>query len=209
MVKEFLDLAESKIGSGYVYGSQGETMTQERLNVLIKQQGISHYHLADGTKAEKWIGKQCFDCSGLVLWTLQQLGFVKAGQDYTASMMYSSLCEPITKDKLVPGDLVFIKNTAGSIVHVGIYAGNSKTIEAYGTAKGVVQGDASRFNLYGRMKTFKAEIEKPVDALRDALTFLAKEAGIDYITWYQNAKQVKYLEQCFIKIANAFNNNYN
>jgi hypothetical protein len=208
MVEKFLELAKSKIGCGYVFGSQGQTMTISLLNSLIKTFGKSHYEFTDSVgnvNANKWLGKQCFDCSGLVVWTLQQLGIVKTEQDYTAAVLYSSLCVRITKEQLVPGDLVFIKGSTGIINHVGIYAGNSKTIEAIGTRKGVVQGDSVRFNVYGRLKVFKDEIEKPVDELAEAVKFLAQKSGIDFTTWYKTAKDVKYLDKCFIKIANAFN----
>ena len=144
MIDKFIELINSKIGCGYVFGSQGETMTQERLNVLIKQQGITHYHLANGVKAEKWLGKQCFDCSGLVLWCLIQLGILPKDTDTTAQGLYNSYCVPITKEQLKQGDLVFIKGSKGTIGHVGMYNGNAKTVEAYGTAKGVVQGDVGR-----------------------------------------------------------------
>lgn len=90
MIEEFLNLAKSKIGCGYVYGSQGQTMTVALLNTLIKTFGKSHYEFTDSNgvvKAYKWIGKQ-FICSGLIVWILQQMGLIKADQDYTAVSLY-------------------------------------------------------------------------------------------------------------------------
>ena len=207
MLEKFLEMAKTKIGCGYVYGSQGQTMTAALLSTLVRSFGKSHFEFKDsaGTvDAKKWLGQQCFDCSGFIVWLLQQLGLLNKDQDYTAAALYSNLCTPITKAQLVPGDLVFIKDSSGIINHVGIYFGNGKTIEAIGTRKGVVQGDSARFNVYGRLKFFKAEIEKPIDELEDAVRFLSWTAGIDYDVWYKTAKAVKYLDRCFIKIANAF-----
>jgi len=47
---------------------------------------------------------------------------------------------------------VFIKTIYGDIDHIGIYSGNGQTVESRGTVYGVVQGDVSRFNVYGRLK---------------------------------------------------------
>lgn len=207
MLEKFLEMAKTKIGCGYVYGSQGQTMTAALLNSLVNNFGKSHYEFKDAAgavDAKKWLGRQCFDCSGFIVWLLQQLDLISKSQDYTAASLYCSLCTPIAKAQLVTGDLVFVKDNSGTIVHVGIYAGNGKTIEAIGTRKGVVQGDSDRFNVYGRLKCFKDEIEKPVDELAEAVKFLSWTAGIDYEVWHKTAKAVKYLDKCFIKIANAF-----
>lgn len=210
MVEKFLEIAGSKIGCGYVYGSQGQIMTAALLNTLVKTFGKSHYEFTDSqgaVRADKWIGKQSFDCSGLVVWILQQLGILKANQDYTAAGLYSSLCEPVTKDKLVPGDLVFIRPTNGAINHVGIYSGNGKTIEAIGTRKGVVQGDASRFNVYGRLKVFKAEIEKPAFkemTFEEALGIVAEKADTVYQYWLKRKDIDPAFSALIIKIAKSY-----
>ena len=211
MVEKFLEIAKSKIGCGYVYGSQGQIMTQTLLNSLIKTFGKSHYEFTDSqgiVRADKWIDKQAFDCSGFVVWILQQIGVLKANQDYTAAGLYSSLCEPVTKDKLVPGDLVFIRPTNGAINHVGIYSGNDKTIEAIGTRKGVVQEDASRFNVYGRLKVFKNEIEKLTSnkemTFEQALEIVAEKADTVYQYWLKRKDIDPAFSALIIKIAKSY-----
>lgn len=210
MIEKFLEIARSKIGCGYVYGSQGQIMTQILLNSLIKTFGINHYEFTDtqgAVRADKWIGKQSFDCSGLVVWILQQLGILKANQDYTAAGLYSNMCEPVTKDKLVPGDLVFIRPASGVINHVGIFTGSGKTIEAIGTRKGVVQGDASRFNVYGRLKVFKAEIEKPASkemTFEQALEIVAEKADTVYQYWLKRKDIDPAFSALIIKIAKSY-----
>ena len=106
----FLQLIQSKIGCGYVLGSQGQIMTDKLLNVLKynypKDRVDANYKVA-----LKWIGQICFDCSGLVIWTLQQLNILTSNQDYSASGIYSNLCTPIKKEELKAGDLVFVNGS--------------------------------------------------------------------------------------------------
>ena len=157
MKKKFLELIRSKLGCGYVYGAQGEVMTKSLLDTLIKRFGRSHYYF-DGYSAEKWIGKQCFDCSGLIVWALEQLGLIRT--DLTADGLYQ-LCNPAEKGKLEPGDLVFYQNSNGYKHHVGVYMGNGKVIHARGTAYGVVETEMfNKFTAFGRLKVFPQE-QKP------------------------------------------------
>jgi cell wall-associated NlpC family hydrolase len=151
-MNKLLELVKEKLGCGYVWGSQGETLTPQLLKQFMNDLGKEHYVLSDGTRADKWLGKQCFDCSGLVVWALIKLGMISSDSDYSAGMLFYSLCTPIEFQEMKPGDLVFRKNAAGEIVHVGIYAGNGDTIEAKGTAFGVVKGRAIDFNMFGKLK---------------------------------------------------------
>jgi cell wall-associated NlpC family hydrolase len=148
-MNKLLNLVKEKVGCGYVWGSQGESLTPEKLNQFIEWFGREHYFLSDGTKADKWMGKQCFDCSGLIVWALSKLGLFSG--DATASDLFYNYCTPIGFQEIKPGDLLFRKNQSG-IVHVGVYAGNGDTIEAKGTAAGVVKGRAIDFNIFGRLK---------------------------------------------------------
>jgi len=156
-VREFLDLIISKIGCGYVWGSQGEILTKELLNKLIGIHGKSHYYFANFS-VEKWIGFQVFDCSGLQVWALQQLGILNNSQDYTASGLYYNLCNPIKKEELKAGDLVFSGDS--NITHVGVYISNNKIIHARGSFYGVVETALfDSFNKFGRLKNLKEEDE--------------------------------------------------
>lgn len=156
MKKKFLELIRSKLGCGYVYGAQGEVMTKDLLNTLVNRFGRSHYYF-DGYSAEKWIGKQCFDCSGLIVWALQQLGLLTT--DLTADGLYQ-LCNPVEKGKLEPGDLVFYQNSNGYKNHVGVYIGNGRVIHARGTAYGVVETEMfNNFTAFGRLKVFPQKQE--------------------------------------------------
>ena len=199
MISDFTDLITSRVGCGYAYGSQGEIMTQDRLNQLVKQFGREHYFGTD-KNASQWVGKQCFDCSGLVVWALQQMTILKPAEDYAAQGIYEKLCIPSTREGLKPGDLCFVKGgSKDRIDHVGIYAGNNQVVHARGTKYGVVKtGVLPYFGLFGQLKALS------VDELKKALEFIGAKSGIDTNHWYQQAKQVKWLDECFIKIAKGF-----
>lgn len=91
--KTMLEMCLPKVGCGYVWGSQGEMCTREFLNKMINTFGTKHYYF-EGFSAEKWLGKQVFDCSGLIVWAGNLLGIIKG--DYTAAGLYN-LCDKVTK----------------------------------------------------------------------------------------------------------------
>ncbi|MGW2866341.1 C40 family peptidase [Streptomyces sp. NPDC001205] len=67
-----------------------------------------------------------FDCSGLTLYAYAKAGIFlprTAAEQYAAS-------EPVSRDAMLPGDLVFYGSSAGSIHHVGLYIGGGYMIEA-------------------------------------------------------------------------------
>jgi cell wall-associated NlpC family hydrolase len=67
-----------------------------------------------------------FDCSGLVFYSFDRLGIevprTAADQRRAA--------RGVKPDALTPGDLVFFRNSARRVDHVGIYAGEGKFIHA-------------------------------------------------------------------------------
>ena len=158
MKNRFLELVKSKVGCGYAWATQGETLTEQLLRSFVQQWGEGNYYFS-GYSAEKWFGKECFDCSGLIVWALQQLGLLTT--DLTADGLYR-ICEPISRAALEPGDLVFYQNSNGYKSHVGVYMGNGKVIHARGTAYGVVETEMfSSFTAFGRLKVFPPKQEKP------------------------------------------------
>ncbi len=269
-LREFIALINSKIGSGYVYGGQNSTpLTMEALNRLVKTYGRNHYYYSNYS-AERWLGKEYYDCSGLIVYALQKIGLVPMNFDYTSNDIYVKLCKKIPKSELRAGDLCFQKTDSG-IVHVGVYMDNNRVTHARGTYYGVVNTELfSSFNLFGRLKffenvvpdfkiTFINEIKKVVidtnvyeqpyeqsasigklakgklitvegktdnnwylvgidnkkgyvqfsalkdyDELLEALEFLSVKSGISKEYWYNHAKDLKWLDVCFVKIAKGF-----
>lgn len=82
-------------------------------------------------------GPKKFDCSGLVYYVYQQFGYdLKPG----ARNQWSLLDEKISKDELLPGDLLFFSRggKTSRIFHVGIYIGDGLFIHAANSRKGVI-----------------------------------------------------------------------
>ncbi len=156
-LQEFVSVINSKIGCGYVYGGQNaEPLTKEALAALVKKFGRSKYYYS-GYSAEKWLGKEYYDCSGLIVYTLRKLGIIQKTADYTSQGIYSALCTPITKKQLKTGDICF-RNTSAGIIHCGVYMGNNKVTQARGTSYGVVNTNLfDSFNVFGRLKYFAGD----------------------------------------------------
>lgn len=153
-LQEFIGIVNSKIGSGYVYGGQNDVpLTKEALDGLVKKFGKTHYYFKNYS-AEKWLGKEYYDCSGLIVYTLRKSGLIQSGADYTSQNLFSKLCTPVTKDQLKAGDLCFQKSKT-DIYHVGVYMGNNTVTHSRGTSYGVVNTTLySSFNTFGRLNFF-------------------------------------------------------
>lgn len=187
-MNKLVELCKTKIGCGYVWGGQGEVLTEDVLKNLVNNFGKEHYVLSDGTRADKWLGKQVFDCSGLIIWALNKSGLEIP--DDTANGLYHKYCEPISFNNIKDGDLVFRQNkNSGEIVHVGIYSGNGNTIEAKSTSSGVVQGRAIDFNMYGRLK-FDLDIPESFDS--KLVQSLIKIGSNSPHTWVNDFKKGKF-----------------
>lgn len=143
----FVSLVTSKVGCPYVWGTQGEILTNDLVKSLISSFGNEHY-----SNYQSKLGQQSFDCSGLVVWALRYMNIIPKTADYTASGIYQTLCYPVDRTELRSGDLVFVQNN-GYINHVGIYIGNGEIVHAKGKNYGVVRESlGTRFNLFGRLK---------------------------------------------------------
>lgn len=150
----FISTVISKVGCGYVWGSQGQMLTSSKLKELEGTFGYSHYHFTENgvqIDAGNWIGSQVFDCSGLVVWTLQQMGLISSSSDYSASGLFKDLCYEISRNDVQPGDL-FFRQGKGGIYHVGVIVSDTDVVEARGTSYGVIQRAIPSAEKYGRIK---------------------------------------------------------
>lgn len=143
--KSFTSMIKSKVGCGYVLMTQGEILTKELLKHCIDVNGAQHYYF-DGYSAEKWLGKQVFDCSGLVVWALKKMGLLSTRPN--AEQIYTTMCNPVPMSDIKEGDLCFNDNLS----HMGVYLGNGEYIQAKGTKDGVVITDKYSFTKFGRLK---------------------------------------------------------
>jgi murein DD-endopeptidase len=102
--ERFLALAESRIGSPYLWNAKGD--------VVSKSPEL-----------------RAFDCSGFVTWLLHQVG----GPDWRATHSSKVLFEVLPRiDVPLPGDLAFYTDLSGRIEHVMIVRSDGAVIGACG-----------------------------------------------------------------------------
>jgi cell wall-associated NlpC family hydrolase len=87
-------------------------------------------------------GPNTFDCSGFTMFVYNQVG---VGLPHNAAMQ-QSVCEPVGRSDLQPGDLVFFGRPAH---HVGLYIGGGNMIHAPHTGDVVRIAPAFRSNFSG------------------------------------------------------------
>ena len=134
--KKVSDFVKSKLGCGYAYGSEGQNLSPDLLKRLKNK-----YPKDVKDSTSQWIGKECYDCSGLTMKALKEAGINvhhSAHWTWTEDMKQRGDINDIPKDKLC---LVFRKGKSGEMVHIGVYLGNGKVIEAKGADYGVVETD--------------------------------------------------------------------
>lgn len=134
-VKTVVDAAASKIGCPYVWGGTGEALTQAKVNSF---RGTDH-DITRGANWKDWIGKEGYDCSGLM-----QYAFNKAGIDIGRST-YEQVKAKGTRidvNQAQAGDLIFFGSETAPH-HVGLSIGNGQMIEAPSSGKAVKVSNVS------------------------------------------------------------------
>lgn len=128
-------------GWGYVWGSQGEVLTESRLQSLLRSYPKEVGGYEEWIRSH-WLGRRTADCSGLIrsYWWLdaetQEIVYGSNGiPAMGADTMYQSAAEkgPLNTMPEIPGLGVWHKG------HIGIYIGNGEVVEAMSTRKGVVR----------------------------------------------------------------------
>lgn len=156
MLDEFISLIRQWVGKGiYVWGGQGETITSE---AQIRRMETSTANADRAIRLWKSRGSNAvaFDCSGLIVWALQELKLID--YDTTANGMYR-MAESIGKADLRVGDLVFRVDTDGRAYHVGVVTRPGYVTEARGRDYGVVEEkiDNVNWNRFGRNPWIKGD----------------------------------------------------
>ncbi len=108
-------------GTVYVWGMDGEIITEEAIETLKKRFGADHYKLLDVKAIE---GKPGADCSGMITNI--------SGKNSTAAAYYDS-CKtrgPINKMPKNKVCLIFRKEN-DKIVHIGVYTGDGRLTEMF------------------------------------------------------------------------------
>lgn len=128
-------------GWGYVWGSQGELLTESRFQSLAASYPKEVGGYEDWIRAH-WFGKRTADCSGLIRgywWLDAETQEIKYGSNGIPAMgadaMYQAATEKGSMSTMpeIPGLGVWHKG------HIGIYIGNGEVVEAMSTRKGVVR----------------------------------------------------------------------
>ena len=134
LAQEIIDFVKSKIGYGYALGSEGDILTETKLQELKGKYGKG---LFDRTK--QWLSKECYDCSSLVMKAYENVG-VKLPRKANDQWLNGDWKEK-GDIKDLPKDKVCILYQIGNdgMKHTGIYIGNDTVIEAKGLEVGVVQ----------------------------------------------------------------------
>lgn len=113
----------------YVWGANGEELTQSLINRLYSDYGSTTYTYSYySKKLIEGAGKKGADCSGFML--------PLSGYDDTAQGYYNSCIEKDTIGS-IPEDtvcLVFKKNKSGRMYHIGIYLGDGTVAEMASSA---------------------------------------------------------------------------
>ena len=122
---------ESKIGTPYVYGAKGEILTEERLQ-LLKRQNPSVYTSAYMAKARKYIGQRCTDCSGLISW---YTGIIRGSYNY-----HDTADQRVAIGALDDSMVGWALWKPG---HIGVYMGDGYCIEAKGIDYGTIRSRVS------------------------------------------------------------------
>lgn len=142
--QQFLNIALSKNGCGYIFGASGEILTDGIDASLAASYGTSGESEA---ARRKWLGKQVFDCSGFVSWILGQMHLF-SGRTNCDGLW--GMCNSVgSLGACQPGDLLM---RGGE--HVAIYIGNNQTIEANGVNKGtcILSALNRGWTRFGRLK---------------------------------------------------------
>ncbi|AEY65431.1 NlpC/P60 family protein [Clostridium sp. BNL1100] len=224
-----------KVGLGYVYSATGQVCTVDLLKSAQATYGNTMgegYFQRNGDyykgRCAKWLGKVCWDCSGLIKSARRAISGV--WQDVSAQGLYDQCTSKrgtIPSMSLIPGTLVFMYGTSqGRMVHVGIYIGNGEVIESRGVDYGVVitklsqrtwthWGQASWMALDLKPEGAKATVGNESDSgdnstskkddanktdYNKALDNLVKNYGIDKQYWLAHKDIDPYFDDLIVKI---------
>ena len=132
--------AVERVGCGYVWGGSGQILTEEKLKYFKNK----YYSFINEKKDRKWIGKQVFDCSGLVKCAFENVGIhishgATSAWENTRWAMKGEI-EKLPKNKI---SILFRKSSNG-MCHTGIYLGNGEVVNAKGNKEGVVKEDLGK-----------------------------------------------------------------
>lgn len=128
--------ARAKAKPATDYGNPSNAPRSEVVNIALSKLGSPYRWAAAGPDA--------FDCSGFTMWVYARVGVALPH----SSRAQINVGQRVSRDNLMPGDLVFFGR--GSIHHVGIYIGGGNFVHSPNTGDVVkITSLASRSDYYG------------------------------------------------------------
>lgn len=156
-MKTFIKYLRVQLGMPYVWGGQGDLLTglhdpekwikSQESNADNRKRAIDFFRKCKEAGMETI---RAFDCSGLIMYFLQDLHGVMG--DRSAQMLYNQSAK-ISREELQEGDLVFKGSAPDNITHVGVYVGGGRVIESKGRDDGVCETELESrpFKYFGRL----------------------------------------------------------
>lgn len=152
---KFIDYLKAQVGSVYVWGGQGEPVSEEFIKKHETSERNAERALAFYRKRleEGASNLKAYDCSGLIMKFMLEEGLLP--YDMSSRGIYS-MCAKIDRQNLIRGDLVF-RHDGERIYHVGVYIGDGRVIESKGRDYGVIEAGIDRWgtgywNRFGRLQ---------------------------------------------------------
>lgn len=161
---EFISYIESKVGSAYLWGGQGERLYDIVAKyAATKNQSESKTVKMLGFMEDKGIRDiQFFDCSGLGVDFFLEQGAISC--DMTADEIYKK-CKKIVKNEARPSDMVFLLNSSGKATHIGYLTENGIVVHALNQSVGVIrEAVGKRKWVFGRPEfCLEYDLEQKID----------------------------------------------
>jgi len=155
-IKDFIKYLESHVGDAYVWGAQGQCLSDmDDPESWIESRETSSTNANRAIAFMKKARKKplyAFDCSGLGMYYIQNMH--KLSGDLSSASMYNK-CKKISRDELQCGDMVF-RHNGSKVYHVGYVVDDKlNVIESMGRDVGVVKrplnaSGSAYWNRYGR-----------------------------------------------------------
>jgi peptidoglycan DL-endopeptidase CwlO len=146
---------QTLIGSPYVWGANGEIITQSYINSMWSE---ALHHFTDNdldarTFLARYIGRRVFDCSGFVTYVFNHFGIGFGGGRPTTWTMIA-YGTPVSQDQLQPGDVVYFDGNEHVGIYYGIINGQAMVLNAPSTGNFVTIQPMSDFDYFAarRMK---------------------------------------------------------
>lgn len=185
-VNAFLRELKRHIGAPYIYGGIGRSATKGEIDNL-RSMYPSMYSDTYYNKALKFIGKQCFDCTGLIEYVLMGMTDKFDGAKYNPALDrtangWIASCKATGSITATPppiGALLF--KQGASISHVGVYIGDGMNIQAQGIDSGCITEvwNKTKWTKWGLLKEVNYDMAVGEHWAKQFYDYLAKVGVIN------------------------------